>query len=71
MSAAMDTCGTAPAHTPAVHCPQCGNRLMGQDPDGELVIKGTRVLRLRGERFQSKCGRCKTWVRLPVGVVGV
>lgn len=54
--------------TSEVRCPQCNARLMGPDALGDLVIKGTRILRLHGDRFQAKCGACKTWAVLPVGL---
>lgn len=56
--------------TPEIRCPQCSARIMGPDTTGDLVIRGTRVLRLHGDRFQAKCAMCKTWTILPVGVVG-
>ena len=54
---------------PEVRCPQCSAQLLGPDTTGDLVIRGTRVLKLRGDRFQAKCSTCKTWTILPVGVV--
>lgn len=64
----MSLAAPVPVRSLEVRCPQCGARLMGSDMTGDLVIKGTRVLRLRGERFQAKCAACKTWTILPLGV---
>ena len=54
---------SVPVTTPKIECPRCDHPIM----DGE-VTRG-RVMRHYPGHSESKCPRCKTWVKLPLVLV--
>ena len=56
--------------TKGARCPVCSSRIVVQGLD-EVVVKNA-ILRVetRSGRVTAKCGRCKTWVEVPLRYVG-
>jgi hypothetical protein len=69
----MSIVPSAPSATAAgnaARCPVCKTRMVVHGPD-EVVVKNA-ILRVetRSGRVTAKCGRCKTWVEVPLRYVG-